>query len=689
MDWLSKNQGQINCAQRSVSVTSENGDQVVFAPKMGSSHLYALEVSTILELEKVPVVCEYPDIFPEEPPSMPPDCEVKFVIELAPGTTLISKRSYRMPPNELVELKEQLKELQDKGFIRPSSSPWGCPAIFDKKKDKSLWMCVDYRSLNEVTVKNKYPLPRIDDLFDQLSGAQLFSKIDLRLGYHQIKVRTEDIPKTAFSTRYGLYECTVMSFGLTNAPAYYMNLMNSVFMEYLDQFVIMFIDDILIYSKSNDEHEQHFRLVLEKLRQHQLYAKFSKCEFWLREVSFLCHVLSKGSVVVDPSKVQDLLNWGQPKSVTDIRSFLGLAGYYRRFIKNFSKVTRPMTQLLKKEKKFEWSEECEESFQILKECLTKAPVLILPNIHKNFDIYCDASRHGQLRPYKANYPTHDLELAAVVHALKIWRYYLIGNRCEIYTDHKSLKYIFTQADLNLRKRRWIELIKDYDMGLHYHSEKANMVVDALSRKSQCNCLSVAPTSACLCAELQRLSLEIIEEGSLAALSVKSTLEGQIKEAQKTNLEVAQIQEDLKQSERQIAQYVAECDVCQRVKAEHLKPAGTLQPLPIPKWKWEEVGMDFITGLAKTQTGSDSIWAIVDRLTKVTYFISVKTTYFGNKLAELYISRIVCLHGVPKVVISDRGPQFTSHFWKCLHQAMGTNLSFSTAYHLQTDGKPRG
>ena len=242
-----------------------------------------------------------------------------------------------MQPNELAELKKQLQELLDKGYIRPSTSPWGCPALFVKKKDQSFKMCVDYRPLNAVTIKNKYPLPRIDILFDQLVGAKVFSKIDLRSGYHQIKIRAEDIPKTAFSTRYGLYEYLVMSFGLTYAPAHFMYLMNLVFMPELDNFVVVFIDDILIYSKNEEEHAEHLRIVLPRLREHKLYAKFSKCDFWLKEVQFLGHIISEAGISVDPSKIQDVLNWKTPESVSEIRSFLGLAGYYRRFVPDFSK----------------------------------------------------------------------------------------------------------------------------------------------------------------------------------------------------------------------------------------------------------------------------------------------------------------------------------------------------------------
>lgn len=255
-------------------------------------------------------------------------------------------------------------------------------------------MCVDYRSLNEVTIKNKYHIPRIDDLFDQLKGARYFSKIDLRSGYHQLKIRESDIYKTAFVTRYGQYEFTVMSFGLTNAPAYFMNLMNKVFMDGLDKYVVVFIDDILIYSKSKEEHEQHLRTVLERLREHKLYAKFSKCEFWLEKVAFLGRIITAEGVAMDPEKVRAVMDWQRPTNVSEIRSFLGLAGYYRRFIEGFAKIARPMMALLQKDKKFEWTEACEESFQELKKRLTTAPVLVLPDIHWDFVVYCDASRQG-------------------------------------------------------------------------------------------------------------------------------------------------------------------------------------------------------------------------------------------------------------------------------------------------------
>jgi hypothetical protein len=272
----------------------------------------------IPDIQDISVVCEFPDVFPEDLPRLPPERDVEFVIELKLGTAPISRRSYRMPPNVLAELKTQLQDLLEKGFIRPSSSPWGCPTIFVKKKDQTLRMCVDYRPLNEVTIKNKYPLPQISILFDQLTGARVFSKIDLRSGYHQIRIRPKDIPKTTFTMWYGLFEYLVMSFGLTNAPAHFTYLMNSVFMPELDKFVVVFIDNILIYSKNEEEHARHLRIVLMRLREHQLYAMFSKCAFWLEEIQFLGHVLSTKGFAVDPSKVKDILEWKPPTTVHQV-----------------------------------------------------------------------------------------------------------------------------------------------------------------------------------------------------------------------------------------------------------------------------------------------------------------------------------------------------------------------------------
>jgi hypothetical protein len=316
-----------------------------------------------LKLEDIHVVQEFLDVFPDDLPGMLPERAIEFKIELQPDTALIAKAPYKMSPVELKELKIQLQRLLDKGYIRPSISPWGCSTLFVEKKDKEMRLCVDYWLLNAVTIKNKYPLPRIDILFDQLAGAQVFSKIDLRSGYHQIKIRPEDIPKTTFTTRYDLFEYLVMSFGLTNVPAHFMYLMNYVFRSEFDKFVMVFIDDILIYSRSMEEHEEHLRIVLQRLRDHQLYAKFSKCEFWIKEVPFLNHVVSPEGITVDPDKVKEVLEWKPPTTVSEVRSFLGLADYYRWFIPNFSKIVKPITELLKKGNKYLWSKACDEAFK--------------------------------------------------------------------------------------------------------------------------------------------------------------------------------------------------------------------------------------------------------------------------------------------------------------------------------------
>jgi hypothetical protein len=386
MNWLAKHKATLNIDQRTIRL-SHNQEEILLSIPIPTKTTGRVYEAIIPETKDIPVVCEFPDVFPEDLPGLPLERDVEFVIELKPGTAPISRRSYRMPPNELAELKIQLQDLPEKGFIWPSSSPWGCPAIFVKKKDQTLRMCVDYRPLNEVTIKNKYPLPRFDILFDQLTGARVFSKIDLRSGYHQIRIRPDNIPKTAFTMRYRLFEYLVMSFGLTNAPAQFTYLTNSVFMLELDKFVVVFIDDILIYSKNEEEHAQHLRVVLTRLREHQLYAKFSKCAFWLEEIQFLGHVLSARGVAVDPSKVNDILEWKPPSTVHQVRSFLGLAGYYRRFIPDFSKLVKPITSLLKNETKFNWSSKCNEAFEKLKTLLTTAPVLAQPDINKPFDVY--------------------------------------------------------------------------------------------------------------------------------------------------------------------------------------------------------------------------------------------------------------------------------------------------------------
>ncbi|GKE23250.1 putative nucleotidyltransferase, ribonuclease H, partial [Tanacetum coccineum] len=503
----------------------------------------------------------------------------------------------------------------------------------------------DSRELNRIIVRNRYPLPRIDDLFDQLYSAKFFSKIDLWSGYHQLCVKEQDVSKTTFCTHNGHYEFLVMPFGLSNALTVFMNLMNRVFHQYLEKFVIVFIDDILVCSKTREEHD-HLRIVLE---------------------------------ILHLDKVEAITKWPRLTTVTEVRSFLGLARYYRRFVEGFSLLALPLTKVMRKREKFVWNEEREKSYEELKRRLVSSPVLTLPSGTGGYQIYSDASKKGlgcvlmqhgkvisyasrQLKPYEVNYPTHDLELAAVVFALKIWRHYLYGETCDIFTDHKSLKYIFTQKELNMRQRRWLELLKDYDANIQYHPGKANVIADALSRKYYgiMACLKIQPE---IIKYLERMEVELCVrgfEGYIASLKIEPNLILRIKEAQKENYGIlcvpddsylrqailtkahsshfsirpgsTKMYKDLKQNfwwngmRHDVARFVAKCLTCQQVKIEHQRASGLLQPLDIPTWKWDQISMDFVTGLPRTFKKNDAIWVVVDRLTKSAHFLPIQQGY---------------------------------------------------------------
>lgn len=450
---------------------------------------------------------EFSDVLPDElPRGLPPKRSKNFDIELTPDATPQKNGLYHMSATELDELKRQLDELLEAGFIRPSQSPWGAPVLFATKKDGTLRLCVDYRSLNRLTKKNCYPLPRIDDIFDQLSDAKYFSKIDLRSGYHQIQINEESIPVTAFRTRYGHFEYVVVPFGLTNAPAVFMALMHDVFKRELDSFIIVYLDDILIYSKTKEEHVEHLKFALTRLREHKLYAKMSKCCFSATQVEYLGHVLSHKGVSVEAQKVEAIKNWPRPSSKKSVQSFLGLVNYYRRFIQNCSHIAKPLTELTKNVP-FQWNPSAEESFQKLKDTICSAPVLMPfnPNAAVNIRVTTDASQYAigavleqqdgevfrpvaftsrTLNPAEQQYAAHERELLAIVDTLRTWRAYLHGKQFVVFTNHYQMKYLETQKQLSPRQVRWLELIVSFDFKIIPIRGKMNLVADALSRKDE-------------------------------------------------------------------------------------------------------------------------------------------------------------------------------------------------------------
>ncbi|GJZ21304.1 putative reverse transcriptase domain-containing protein [Tanacetum coccineum] len=693
MDWLSMYNVVIVCAEKIVRIPY--GNETLIIRGDGSSYEHGSRLNIISctktqkyllrgcpvflanvttkkaedkskekRLEDVPIVRNFPEVFPEDLSGLPPARQVEFQIDLVPGAAPVARAPYRLAPSEMKELSEQLKELSDKGFIRPSSSPWGAPVLFVKKKDGSFRMCIDYWELNKLTVKNRYPLPRIDDLFDQLQGSSVYSKIDLRSGYHQLRVREEDISKTAFRTRYGHYEFQVMPFGLTNAPAVFMDLMNRVCKPYLDKFVIVFIDDILIYSKDRKEHEEHLKAILELLKKEELYAKFSKCEFWIPKVQFLGHVIDSKGIHVDPAKIESIKDWVSPKSPTEIRQFLGLAGYYQRFIEGFSKIAKPMTKLTQKKVEFVWGDKQETAFQLLKKKLCSAPILALPEGSEDFVAYCDASKKGlgavlmqrekviayasrQLKIHEKNYTTHDLELGAVVFALKIWRHYLYGTKCTVFTDHKSLQHILNQKELNMRQRRWLELLSDYDCEIRYHPGKANVVADALSRKEREQPLRVR-------ALVMTIGLDL----------PKQILNAQTEARKPENIKNEDVGGMLVKNSKDLEKF----------RTEKLEPRtdGTLcfngrSWLPCYGDLRTTIEIGGTTGNTSMTVGTTSLWILVTKLPKSSQGSGRET---WNPVSN---------H-------CDRALGSIQDLWRTLQKALGTSLDMSIAYHPETDGQ---
>ena len=475
-----------------------------------SKEIFVINITQIKNEENpVPsgLLSEYVDLFPVELPStLPPSRPgIDHRIKTMPDAKIPQKNPYRLSYAENLELQRQIEDLLKKGLIAKSNSPYSSPVLFVKKKDGTMRMCIDYRALNDITIKDRFPLPHIGDLLDQLSSARCFSKIDLRSGYNQVLVDPQDRHKTAFVTNEGQYEYNVMSFGLCNAPGTFQRLMNDVFAPFMkgkDRFLIVYLDDIVIFSKTKEEHECHVRQVLDTLRKHKLYTNPKKCIFFREEIDFVGHIVGRGVVKMDPDKISAIRDRMVPKNPTEVRSFLGLANYYRRFIRNFSKIAGPLHDLTSNAK-FEWTEKHDIAFNKLKARLTEEPVLILPDFGKEFKIMTDASNGaiGAVLSQKGNdgrehpiayaskrlssteqrYATRDKELYALVFALKHWRPYLHERKFVAETDHQSLTYLRTSRDLTPRLARWNDLIAEYDFEIVYRPGKKNGAADALSR----------------------------------------------------------------------------------------------------------------------------------------------------------------------------------------------------------------
>jgi len=681
----------------------------------------------------------YQDVF-QTPDALPPARPFDHKIQLLPGSQPVNIRPYRYSPVQKDEIEKQLKEMLSSGIIRPSTSPYASPVLLVKKKDGTWRFCVDYRHLNAQTVKNKHPLLVVDELIDELTGAQWFSKLDFRAGYHQICIDPGDTYKTAFKTHHGLFEFLVMPFGLTNAPATFQGIMNLIFAVLLRKGVLVFMDDILVYSKTLAEHVKLLQQVFEILRLHKFYIKLSKCSFAQGEVEYLGHIITGAGVSTEPTKIQAVQGWPTPKNLKELRGFLGLTGYYRRFIKNYGIISRPLSDLLTKNVPFVWTSVTEIAFQQLKDALSTSPVLAIPDFAKKFTLETDASdlgfgavlmQEGHPVAYLSkavcaknqSLSTYEKECMAIILAVEKWRPYLQNQEFVIKTDHRSLLHLTEQRISTKLQQKALFKLMDLKFQIVYRAGSSNMAADALSRCHPSQ--TVLAVSSCQPDWVHRVKQGYLEDPVATKLLDQladpefvsrdfSVQDGLIRHQGRVWLGSNKLAHQhvlqafhssgigghsgfhatyyrVKQlfswpgMKDDIAAFIKGCSTCQQAKVEHVRAPGMLQPLPIPTQAWQVVCMDFIEGLPKSQR-YDSILVVVDKFTKYAHFVPLSHPYTALQVAQAYVDNIYKLHGLPKSIVSDRDRIFTSHVWRELFRLTDTQLMMSSSYHPQTDGQ---
>ncbi|KAJ1041358.1 hypothetical protein NDA10_003262 [Ustilago hordei] len=615
---------------------------------------------------------------------------------------------YLKGPKEMSELRRYLDENLEKGFIRPSKSPARSPVLFVPKKDGGLRLCVDYRGLNEITVKNRAPLPLIEEQLFLLRKARIYTKLDLRAAYNLIRIAKGDEWKTAFGTQLGLYEYLVMPFGLANAPAHFQSFINDIFRDIIGIYVVVYLDDFLIFSDTEEAHVKHVTEVLTRLRSNRLFAKLSKCEFHTKTVEFLGYIIKPTGIEMDPEKVRTVKEWPMPESIHDIQRFLGFANFYRRFIAHFARIAKPLTALVKpieRFKKFELPEEAQQAFHKLIQAFTSAGVLQHFDYHLPTRLETDASdfaiagvlkqeHEGRWHPVafysrkmssaEKNYEIHDKELLAVVACLTQWRHMLAGlpNQLVILTDHEALKYFKSQRRITGRQARWAILLADFDFILQYRPGDKGGEPDALTRRTDMQPAGEEQDHNVRQLLPPRVFKETADHDSLLVapmISMESI-------ASKGLKDLVKIFQPLDQELQEI----------HRKKPFELKDdlwysgGSAKEPLATPDRPWGSISLDFIEGLPPSKKYDsktyDSILVIVDRLTKFAILAPTHKTVTAKQTAVLLYGHMVRLFGYPDHMVSDRGRQFISGAWKAFAEQMGVKHSLSTAYHPQTDGQ---